>query len=40
VEVANTAHVLGMKVLRFDPAITVQRAWQLSPVEQARRWMI
>jgi D-3-phosphoglycerate dehydrogenase len=36
VEVANTAHVLGMKVLGFDPAITVQRAWQLSSgVEQA-----
>ncbi len=36
VEVANTAHLLGMKVLGFDPAITVQRAWQLSSgVEQA-----
>ena len=36
VEVANTAHALGMKVLGFDPAITVQRAWQLhSGVEQA-----
>jgi D-3-phosphoglycerate dehydrogenase / 2-oxoglutarate reductase len=36
VEVANTAHALGMKVLGFDPAITVQRAWQLSSgVEQA-----
>jgi D-3-phosphoglycerate dehydrogenase len=30
VEVANTAHALGMKVLGFDPQITVQRAWQLS----------
>ncbi|MFL6576607.1 MAG: phosphoglycerate dehydrogenase [Povalibacter sp.] len=36
VEVANTAHALGMKVLGFDPQITVQRAWQLSSgVEQA-----
>jgi len=36
VEVANAAHALGMKVLGFDPAITVQRAWQLSSgVEQA-----
>jgi len=36
VEVANAAHLLGMKVLGFDPAITVQRAWQLSSgVEQA-----
>ncbi len=36
VEVANAAHGLGMKVLGFDPAITVQRAWQLhSGVEQA-----
>jgi D-3-phosphoglycerate dehydrogenase len=36
VEVANAAHGLGMKVLGFDPAITVQRAWQLSSgVEQA-----
>jgi D-3-phosphoglycerate dehydrogenase len=36
VEVANTALALGMKVLGFDPAITVQRAWQLSSgVEQA-----
>ncbi|MGC3980239.1 MAG: phosphoglycerate dehydrogenase [Steroidobacteraceae bacterium] len=36
VEVANTAHALGMQVLGFDPAITVQRAWQLSSgVEQA-----
>jgi D-3-phosphoglycerate dehydrogenase / 2-oxoglutarate reductase len=36
VEVANAAHGLGMKVLGFDPQITVQRAWQLSSgVEQA-----
>ena len=35
VEVANAAHSLGMRVLGFDPAITVQRAWQLSSgVEQ------
>ena len=30
VEVANTAQALGMKVLGYDPQITVQRAWQLS----------
>jgi len=36
VEVANAAHHLGMKVLGYDPQITVQRAWQLSSsVEQA-----
>src|SRR5690606_35996972 len=36
VEVANSAHALGMRVLGFDPQITVQRAWQLSSgVEQA-----
>jgi D-3-phosphoglycerate dehydrogenase / 2-oxoglutarate reductase len=36
VEVANSAHALGMKVLGYDPQITVQRAWQLtSNVEQA-----
>ncbi|MFK7957690.1 MAG: phosphoglycerate dehydrogenase [Lysobacterales bacterium] len=36
VEVANTAHLLGMNVLGFDPAITVQRAWQLTAgVQQA-----
>ncbi len=36
VEVANTAQALGMKVLGFDPQITVQRAWQLSSsVQQA-----
>ncbi len=36
VEVANSAHALGMRVLGYDPQITVQRAWQLSSnVEQA-----
>jgi D-3-phosphoglycerate dehydrogenase len=36
VEVANAAHRLGMKVLGYDPQITVKRAWQLhSGVEQA-----
>ncbi len=30
VEVANTALSLGMKVIGFDPAITVSNAWQLS----------
>jgi D-3-phosphoglycerate dehydrogenase len=30
VEVANAAFALGMKVVGFDPAITVQNAWQLS----------
>ena len=30
VEVANAALSLGMKVVGFDPAITVQSAWQLS----------
>jgi D-3-phosphoglycerate dehydrogenase len=30
VEVANAAFGLGMKVIGFDPAITVQNAWQLS----------
>ena len=36
VEVANAALELGMKVVGFDPAITVRRAWQLSAgVEQA-----
>src|SRR5580658_9595151 len=36
VEVANSAEALGMKVLGYDPLITVQRAWQLSAsVEQA-----
>ena len=36
VEVANAALALGMKVLGYDPQITVQRAWQLSSnVQQA-----
>jgi len=36
VEVANAALSLRMKVLGYDPQITVQRAWQLSSgVEQA-----
>jgi D-3-phosphoglycerate dehydrogenase / 2-oxoglutarate reductase len=36
VEVANCAHRLGMKVLGYDPQLTVKRAWQLhSGVEQA-----
>jgi len=30
VEVANVALALGMKVVGFDPQITVKRAWQLS----------
>jgi len=30
VEVANAALALGMKVIGFDPAITVRNAWQLS----------
>jgi D-3-phosphoglycerate dehydrogenase / 2-oxoglutarate reductase len=30
VEVANSAEKLGMRVLGYDPQITVQRAWQLS----------
>ena len=37
VEVANAAQSLGMKVLGYDPQITVQRAWQLSAsVQQAQ----
>jgi D-3-phosphoglycerate dehydrogenase len=36
VEAANAALGLGMKVLGYDPQLTVQRAWQLSSsVEQA-----
>jgi D-3-phosphoglycerate dehydrogenase len=36
VEVANSALSLGMKVIGFDPKITVERAWQLSSgVQQA-----
>ena len=35
VEVANVALALGMKVVGFDPQVTVRRAWQLSSgVEQ------
>jgi D-3-phosphoglycerate dehydrogenase / 2-oxoglutarate reductase len=35
-EVANSALALGMKVLGYDPLITIRRAWQLSSsVEQA-----
>ena len=30
VEVANVALSLGMKVVGYDPAMTVKRAWQLS----------
>ncbi|MEO8443704.1 MAG: phosphoglycerate dehydrogenase [Gammaproteobacteria bacterium] len=37
VQVANAALGLGMRVVGFDPQITVERAWQLSSaVEQAR----
>ena len=36
VEVANAALALGMKVVGYDPQLTVERAWQLSSsVEQA-----
>jgi D-3-phosphoglycerate dehydrogenase len=36
VQVANAARALGMKVIGYDPTVTVQRAWQLSSeVEQA-----
>ena len=36
VQVCNAALALGMKVIGFDPDITVQRAWQLSSqVQQA-----
>jgi D-3-phosphoglycerate dehydrogenase len=36
VEVANAAEKLGMRVIGYDPQITVQRAWQLSSgIEQA-----
>ena len=36
VEVANVAQRLGMRVIGYDPQITVQRAWQLSSsIEQA-----
>lgn len=30
VQVANAAQALGMRVLGYDPTITVERAWQLS----------
>ncbi|UJH70860.1 3-phosphoglycerate dehydrogenase [Ornithinimicrobium sp. INDO-MA30-4] len=34
--VANAAASMGMKVLGFDPALSVERAWQLNPsIEQA-----
>jgi D-3-phosphoglycerate dehydrogenase len=37
VKVANAARALGMRVIGFDPEITVQRAWQLdAAVEQAQ----
>ncbi len=37
VKVANAARVLGMRVVGYDPHITVSRAWQLSSdIEQAR----
>ena len=36
VKIANAAHALGMRVVGFDPTITVQSAWALiSDVEQA-----
>jgi D-3-phosphoglycerate dehydrogenase len=36
VQVANAARALGMKVVGYDPTITVQRAWQLeADVQQA-----
>lgn len=34
VEVANVALALGMKVVGYDPKITVRRAWQLSSAVQ------
>lgn len=30
VKVANAAHALGMRVIGFDPKVTVENAWQLS----------
>lgn len=37
VKVANAAHALGMRVIGFDPKVTVENAWQLSAgVQQAR----
>lgn len=36
VRVANSARALGMRVIGFDPGISVERAWELSPdVHQA-----
>lgn len=36
VQVANAAHALGMKVMGYDPEITVQSAWKMeSDVQQA-----
>jgi D-3-phosphoglycerate dehydrogenase len=36
VKVANAAHDLGMRVIGYDPQLTVERAWQLSSgVQQA-----
>jgi D-3-phosphoglycerate dehydrogenase len=32
VEVANAASALGMHVIGFDPAVTVEHAWKLSPL--------
>jgi D-3-phosphoglycerate dehydrogenase len=32
VEVANAASSLGMRVIGFDPAVTVEHAWKLSPL--------
>lgn len=38
VAVANVAHHLGMQVVGFDPAITVENAWQLhASVQQAEQ---
>lgn len=34
VEVANAAQALGMKVVGYDPKLTVQRAWQMSSAVQ------
>jgi 6-phosphogluconate dehydrogenase (decarboxylating) len=36
VQIANAASMLGMKVIGFDPSITIKSAWKLSAdVEQA-----
>lgn len=38
VKVANAAHGLGMKVIGYDPKISINRAWELSSnVNQAKR---